>query len=39
MYQKASIYDRRSQLIIITGSVVLLASIITKRFRDNDVVG
>jgi hypothetical protein len=30
MYQKASTYDRRSQLIIITGSVVLLASIILE---------
>jgi hypothetical protein len=29
MYQKASTYDRRSQLIIITGSVVLLASIVS----------
>jgi hypothetical protein len=29
MYQKASTYDRRSQLIIIMGSVVLLASIIS----------
>ena len=29
MYQKASTCDRRSQLIIITGSVVLLASIVS----------
>jgi len=29
MYQKASTYDRRSQLIIITGSVVILASIVS----------
>ena len=29
MYQKASTYDRRSQLIIITDSVVLLASIVS----------
>ena len=29
MCQKASTYDRRSQLIIITGSVVLLASIVS----------
>jgi hypothetical protein len=29
MYQKASTYDRRTQLIIITGSVVLLASIVS----------
>jgi hypothetical protein len=29
MYQKASTYDRRSQLIMITGSVVLLASIVS----------
>jgi hypothetical protein len=29
MYQKASTYDRRSQLIIITSSVVLLASIVS----------
>jgi hypothetical protein len=29
MYQKASTYDRRSQLIIITGSVVLLDSIVS----------
>jgi uncharacterized membrane protein len=29
MYQKALTYDRRSQLIKITGSVVLLASIVS----------
>jgi regulator of extracellular matrix RemA (YlzA/DUF370 family) len=29
MYQKASTYDRRSQLIMITDSVVLLASIVS----------
>ena len=29
MYQKASTYDRRSQLIIIKGSFVLLASIVS----------
>jgi hypothetical protein len=29
MYQKASIYDRRSQLIIISGSVMLLVSIVS----------
>jgi hypothetical protein len=29
MYQKASTYDRRSQLIIITGSVMLLGSIVS----------
>jgi hypothetical protein len=29
MYQKASSYDRMSQLIIITDSVVLLASIVS----------
>jgi hypothetical protein len=29
MYQKASTYDRRSQIIIITGSVVLLTSIVS----------
>jgi hypothetical protein len=29
MYQKASTYDRRSQLMIITASVVLLTSIVS----------
>ena len=35
MYQKASTYDRRSQLIIITGSVVLLTSIVSILVRSN----